>query len=108
MTGGDVPQPSVPFVGRDDALKQLDAALARAVAGEGSVVLVHGEAGIGKTRLCEQAGRAHRSRGGLVLVGRAAPEESAISFGPIADALRAARRAEPALCGRQRVPTLMC
>jgi DNA-binding CsgD family transcriptional regulator len=92
-----VPEPSVPFVGRDDALKQLDAALARATAGEGSVVLVYGEAGIGKTRLCEQAGQAHRSRGGLVLVGRAAQEETGIIFAPIADALRAARRAEPAV-----------
>jgi DNA-binding CsgD family transcriptional regulator len=90
-----VPQSSIPFVGRDDALKRLDAALALAAAGEGSVVLVYGEAGIGKTRLCEQAGQAHRSRGGLVLVGRATPEETAIGFGPIADALRAARRSEP-------------
>jgi len=92
-----VPQSSVPFVGRDDALKRLDAALAQAAAGEGSVVLVYGEAGIGKTRLCEQAGQSHRRRGGLVLVGRAAPEETAISFGPIADGLRAARRSEPAV-----------
>ena len=92
-----MPQPSVPFVGRDDALRRLGAALGRAAAGEGSVVLVYGEAGIGKTRLCEQAGQAHRRRGGVVLVGRAAPEESAIGFGLIADALRAARRAEPAL-----------
>jgi DNA-binding CsgD family transcriptional regulator len=92
-----VSQRSVPFVGRDDALEQLGAALARAAAGEGSIVLVHGEAGIGKTRLCRQAAQMHRDRSGPVLVGHAAPEETAISFGPIADALRAARRAEPAL-----------
>jgi DNA-binding CsgD family transcriptional regulator len=97
MTGGGVPQRSVPFVGRDDALKRLDSSLARAAAGEGSIVLVYGEAGIGKSRLCDQAGQAHRDRGGPVLVGRAAPEEAAITFGPVADALRAARRAEPAL-----------
>ncbi len=92
-----MPQRSVRYVGRDDALKRLGSALAQAAAGAGSVVLVHGEAGIGKTRLCDEAARAHRDRGGAVLVGRAAPEETAIAFGPIADALRAARRAEPAL-----------
>jgi tetratricopeptide (TPR) repeat protein len=92
-----VSQRGDPFVGRDDALERLSFALSRAAAGEGSIVLVYGEAGIGKTRLCEQAGHAHRSRGGPVLVGRAAPEETAIMFGPIADALRAARRSGPAL-----------
>jgi DNA-binding CsgD family transcriptional regulator/tetratricopeptide (TPR) repeat protein len=92
-----VSQRGDPFVGRDDALERLSSALSRAAAGEGSIVLVYGEAGIGKTRLCEQAGHAHRSRGGPVLVGRAAPEETAIAYGPIADALRAGRRSEPAL-----------
>ncbi len=90
-------QRSVPYVGRTDSLQRLDSALAQAATGEGCVVLVYGEAGIGKTRLCDQAAQAHRDRGGPVLVGRAAPEETAIAFGPIADALRAARRAEPAL-----------
>ncbi len=90
-------QRSVPLVGREDALGRLGSALARAADGEGSIVLVYGEAGIGKTRLCEQAGQAHRDHDGPVLVGRAAPEEAAITFGPVADALRAARRTQPAL-----------
>jgi DNA-binding CsgD family transcriptional regulator len=60
-------------------------------------VLISGEAGIGKTRLCQEISRAHRSRGGQVLLGRAFPEEAAIPFGPIADALRTARRSEPPL-----------
>lgn len=92
-----MPEQSVPFVGRDDALRRIGAALSRAVTGQGSVVLVCGEAGIGKTRLCEQVWHAHRDSGGLVVLGRAVPEESAIGFGPIADALRAARRSEPAV-----------
>jgi DNA-binding CsgD family transcriptional regulator len=58
-------------------------------------VLLSGEAGIGKTRLCVELSRLHRQRGGRVLLGRAAPEEVSIPFAALADALRAARRAEP-------------
>ena len=92
-----MPQQTVPFVGRDELLDQLDLVLARVASGGGSVVLVYGEAGIGKTRLCEQVAREHRDHGGRVLLGRAAPEESAIAFAPLADALRSARRTEPQL-----------
>jgi DNA-binding CsgD family transcriptional regulator/tetratricopeptide (TPR) repeat protein len=90
-------QEQLPLVGRDADLRLLELVLGRAAAGTGSVVLISGEAGIGKTRLCQEPGRAHRSRGGQVLLGRAFPEEAAISFGPIADALRTARRSEPPL-----------
>jgi DNA-binding CsgD family transcriptional regulator len=90
-------QQQVPFVGRDADLRLLDLVLGRAAAGTGSVVLISGEAGIGKTRLCQELGRSHRGRGGQVLLGRAFPEEAAISFGAVADALRAARRSEPSL-----------
>jgi tetratricopeptide (TPR) repeat protein len=92
-----VPQQTAPLVGRDDVLAQVDLALAQAAAGHGSVLLLYGEAGIGKTRLCEQAGRTHRDRGGQTLLGRAVPEESTIAFAAVADTLRAARRAEPPL-----------
>jgi DNA-binding CsgD family transcriptional regulator/tetratricopeptide (TPR) repeat protein/KaiC/GvpD/RAD55 family RecA-like ATPase len=90
-------QQTVPFIGRDDLLEQLDLALTHAGSGHGSVVLIYGEAGIGKTRLCDQVGRAHRDHGGRVLLGRATPEESAIAFAPLADALRASRRTDPPL-----------
>jgi predicted ATPase len=46
-----VPQQTVPFVGRDELLDQLDLVLAQVASGGGSVVLIYGEAGIGKTRL---------------------------------------------------------
>lgn len=92
-----MPQQSVPFVGRDDLLDQLDLVLAQAGSGHGCVVLIYGEAGIGKTRLLDHVGGAHRDHGGRVLLGRATPEESTIAFAPIADALRAARRTQPPL-----------
>jgi len=83
------------FVGRAEVLGQLGRALADAAAGTGCVALVYGEAGIGKTRLCQQVQEEHRRRGGQVLLGRGSPEESAIAYGAIADTLRFARRAEP-------------
>lgn len=83
------------LVGRDADLSQLKAALAHAGEGAGSMVLISGEAGIGKTRLCAELSRWHRQRGGRVLLGRAAPQEASIPYAALADALRAARRAEP-------------
>jgi DNA-binding CsgD family transcriptional regulator/tetratricopeptide (TPR) repeat protein len=90
-------QQQVPLLGRDAELELLDRVLTRAAARAGGVMLISGEAGIGLTRLCQELGRTHRDRGGQVLLGRAFPEEAAISFGPIADTLRTARRGEPSL-----------
>ena len=59
------------FVGRDAELAQLDTALDAALGGQGRLVLVAGEPGIGKTRLLQEfAASAHR-RGALVLSGAA-------------------------------------
>jgi DNA-binding CsgD family transcriptional regulator len=90
-------QEQLPLVGRDADLRLLELVLGRAAAGTGSVVLISGEAGIGKTRLCQELSGSHRGRGGQVLLGRAFPEDAAISFGAVADALRTARRSEPPL-----------
>jgi DNA-binding CsgD family transcriptional regulator len=43
-------------------------------------MLVYGEAGIGKTRLCDQVGGAHRAAGGQLVAGRAVLDEAAIAF----------------------------
>jgi AAA ATPase domain len=88
-------QQQLPLVGRDADLRLLELVLGHAAAGTGSVALISGEAGIGKTRLCQELGRSQRDRGSQVLLGRAFPEETAISFGAVADTLRAARRGEP-------------
>src|SRR6516165_5313084 len=88
---------ATPLVGRDADLSQIGDALARAGEGAGSIVVISGEAGIGKTRLCAEVRRSHRQRGGRVLLGRAAPREASIPYAALADALRGARRAEPAV-----------
>jgi predicted ATPase len=59
-----------PLVGREREQALLHDQLAAALAGEGGLVLIGGEAGIGKTALAEAAGREAAERGALVLVGR--------------------------------------
>lgn len=88
---------ATPLLGRDMDMSRLGRVLARAGEGAGSMVLVSGEAGIGKTRLCAELSRWHQRRGGRVLLGRAALQETSIPYAALADALRAARRAEPAV-----------
>ena len=55
--------PSTGFVGRAGELHSLSDALARALDGDGRVVVVSGEGGIGKTRLCEEGAMLARAKG---------------------------------------------
>jgi hypothetical protein len=56
--------------GRERELTKLVSATAAAADGRGSLVLVEGEPGIGKTRLTQEAAILARARGVLVLAGR--------------------------------------
>jgi predicted ATPase len=76
------------LVGRTQELAQLRQLLARTTAGEPLVVLLGGEAGVGKTRLVEQLAAAsgqdaHVLRGGCVPLG-----EEGLPFAPVIQALR--------------------
>jgi adenylate cyclase len=51
------------FVGRDEELAMLESALEHALAGEGQVIGVVGEAGVGKSRLCHEFSEHRRARG---------------------------------------------
>ncbi|MDD1757045.1 MAG: AAA family ATPase [Methanomassiliicoccales archaeon] len=50
----DRPKLRPPFIGREDQLEKMMARLAFALAGQGEVILISGEAGSGKTRLAEE------------------------------------------------------
>jgi class 3 adenylate cyclase len=76
------------FVGRAEELGTLKAAVDAALGGRGSLVLVGGEPGIGKTRLVEEASVYARLRGARVLVGRCFEEEAALPYLPFVEALR--------------------
>jgi len=60
----------IPLVDRTEEMNVLKEAVYRAVHGEGGLVFIHGEAGIGKTRLVRELGAYARSRGVQVLYGR--------------------------------------
>ena len=78
------------FVGRETEFAQLQAAFDAATRGEGGVVMLSGEPGIGKTALCEQFATYVSKRGGRTLVGHSY-EESSLSLPYLAfvEAMRA-------------------
>ena len=64
------------FVGREPELKQLQAAFDGAISGQGALMMVVGEPGIGKTALSEQLATYVTLRGGRTLVGHCYEEGS--------------------------------
>ena len=97
-------RPAVPaadggFVGREGELAELTAALGDALAGRGRLVLVGGEAGIGKSRLAEELARRAQARGARVLVGRCWEAGGAPAYWPWVQVLRG--------CVRGREPDVL-
>jgi class 3 adenylate cyclase len=70
------------FVGRDEEMSRLEAALDRALAGDGAVVGVVAEAGAGKSRLCHELAERCRVKGISVRSGHGVPHGSAIPLEP--------------------------
>ncbi|MGN9914272.1 ATP-binding protein [Phytohabitans sp. LJ34] len=84
------------IIGRDHPAGVLRAEVARAAESHGGLVLVTGEAGIGKTTLVTGAADEARARGALVLGGACWDSESAPGYWPWVQAVRALRRAAAA------------
>ena len=81
-----VPWSVLPFAGRERELEQLRAAWDRAVRGEGGMVMIGGEAGIGKTRLVGIVRQIALGEGAVVLEGSTSFPESS-PYQPFAEAL---------------------
>jgi DNA-binding CsgD family transcriptional regulator/tetratricopeptide (TPR) repeat protein len=81
---------SAAFIGRRGELRALRAALSRAADGDPAVVLVGGEAGIGKTRLVSELTAACAADGTRVLTGGCVPVgEGSLPYAPVVEVLRA-------------------
>jgi predicted ATPase/DNA-binding SARP family transcriptional activator len=81
-----VPWSVLPFAGREREVEQLRAAWDRTAAGEGGMVMIGGEAGIGKTRLVGIVRQIALADGGVVLDGASAFPESS-PYQPFVEAL---------------------
>ena len=84
------------LIGRAVELAQLRDGLQAAWAGQGRLIAVAGEAGIGKSRLVAELVEEAVKKGGRVLVGHCHESEQVLSFGPWIEAFRAARVADDA------------
>src|SRR5262249_42519039 len=78
---------ATPCVGGDEERARSAGFLQRARAGEGALVMVVGEPGIGKTRLAEEAAELARREGARVLAGRCYEGEWAPPYGPFVEAI---------------------
>jgi tetratricopeptide (TPR) repeat protein len=88
--------PDTALVGRQEDLAVLEAVWTAAAAGEVGLVLVVGEAGIGKSRLLAEAAVIAERIGGTVLSGRCHAAERSLFLQPVIDALRPALLGSPA------------
>ncbi|HEY8198882.1 MAG TPA: AAA family ATPase [Candidatus Limnocylindrales bacterium] len=89
---------ALPLTGRDADVARLVTAAA-SVRSDGRLLVIEGEAGIGKTRVAEAVAAAIRDAGGVVLEARTVAGESTIPFAVIAELIRSSS-AEPGVADR--------
>ncbi|MDO8671101.1 MAG: AAA family ATPase [Dehalococcoidia bacterium] len=75
-----------PFVGRDGELRRLITALSLAAEGQGRIIFLTGQPGIGKTRLAREALALAKKRSFTVLEGRALLLEGELAYAPVVNA----------------------
>ena len=78
-----------PFVGRQPEVEALQQALTRAGAGQGQVVALIGEPGVGKSRLVYEFLHAHYTQGWLRLESSSVSYGKATAYLPVCDLLKA-------------------
>lgn len=93
MTGTRILCPEL--IGREDELAELEALASGSAAGAGRVVLIAGEAGIGKSAFLRTFIGRNQNTGHKTLIGECSEAEAQRPFGPFAEMLRAALIAFP-------------
>jgi class 3 adenylate cyclase/DNA-binding IscR family transcriptional regulator len=76
------------FVGRAEEMHELEAALDSAIAGEGQIIGVTGEPGVGKSRLCHEFSERCRSHGLAVYEAQGHAHTRSIPFHPVLELAR--------------------
>ncbi len=89
------PADSIRPIGRDADLKHLTGQLEEALAGRGSLILIGGEPGIGKTHLASALLEAARSRGAFVVTGHCYEMEGSPPYLPFIEMLEHSARSLP-------------
>jgi predicted ATPase len=77
----------MPFVGRSAERAAALAAVESMLQGQGAILAIEGEAGIGKSRLLREIATGVRWRGAILLQGATSETPSASPFSPLVDAL---------------------
>ena len=84
-----------PFVGRESERAELRRLLDQAARGQGTLVMIGGEPGVGKTRLAEELTAEARQRGMTALIGHCYEMEGAPPYIPFVEMLEAGARVFP-------------
>jgi DNA-binding CsgD family transcriptional regulator len=82
------------LIGRQSELTTLRALIDQAKSTQGQVVLISGEAGIGKSRLVAEAQMYAKEQGFLLLQGNCFPTDRSYPYAPILDLLRSSQAKE--------------
>ena len=84
--------PTGPLVGREPELRRILAAVDAVAAGQGRLLLLAGEPGVGKTRLAQELMVRSQGRGCRALTGRCEEQYASLPFFPFIEALTGAWR----------------
>ncbi len=90
-----------PFVGRESERAELRRLLDQVARGQGGLVMIGGEPGVGKTRLAEELAAEARQRNMLALTGHCYEMEGAPPYIPFVEMLEATARVVPAAALRE-------
>jgi tetratricopeptide (TPR) repeat protein len=89
------PDDKIPLIGREQEFAELNRSLEEALAGRGSLVMVGGEPGIGKTHLTGAILEAAKRRGAFAVIGHCYEMEGAQPYVPFIEMLEYSARTAP-------------
>ncbi len=89
------PTPDIPLIGRENEFAELKRLMLNALGGRGSMVMIAGEPGIGKSHLARALLSEARQRGALAIVGHCYDMDGAPPYGPFTEMLEYIKRMAP-------------